>query len=202
MKIPFASGFALLLLGIGGPAASQTVIPVPDFEGIELRGGGRVILRHGPVQRVTILRGSSEVSSFEMGRRETRNDGRVVIDNRESLVIRACSQRCPPNYRLEVEIVTAKAMALAVNGGGEILVGGTYPRQNNIAVAVNGGGHIDARALPASSVAAAINGGGNLLVRAEGALAASINGGGTIRYWGNPAVSRWVRGGGTVMQAR
>jgi hypothetical protein len=202
MRIPFASSIALLLLGLAGPAASQTVVPVAKFEGIELRGGGRVILRHGPVQRVTITRGSREFSSFELGRRETRADGRVVIDNRESLVIRACNRRCPDNYRLEVEIVTPVAIALSVSGGGEILTGGSHPRQDNIAVAVNGGGSIDARALPANNVAASVSGGGNLLVRAESALAASINGGGTIRYWGNPAVSRWVRGGGSVLQAR
>jgi hypothetical protein len=202
MKIPFATAIAILLVGAAAPAAAQTVIPVSKFRAVELRGGGRVILRHGPVQRVTMLRGSSEYSSIETGRRQILNGGRVVNDSREGLVIEACRQRCPRDYRLEVEIVTPDFDALAVSGGGEILLREGFPRRSSVALAANGGGTIDARALSATSVAAAANGGGTLLVRPDSSLAASVRGGGTIRYWGNPSVVQSVKGGGTVVQVR
>jgi len=117
-------------------------------------------------------------------------DGRLRIDT--------CDERCPPAYRLRVEIQSPNAPDLAVSGGGSIMAQAGFRAQPHFAAAVNGGGHVDARALDAASVSAAVNGGGEVLVHARASLAGAVNGGGHIRYWGSPAVTSAVHGGGSI----
>lgn len=197
MKIRYMIA-AALAFAAAGTALSQMRVPVPKFEAVELNGGGRIVLRHGPVQRVTLLRGSTAVSRFEVDRPKIR----TTTDKDARLTIRACEQRCPRDYRLEVEIEMPDIAALAVKGGGTIVVNGGFGRQDNLAAAVHGGGSIDARALAARNAAAAVKGGGALLVRAEQTLAATVQGGGGIRYWGDPSVVRSIQGGGSVQRGR
>ena len=83
--------FALGLLLAAAPAAAQGPVTVPRFDSVELQGGGQVVLRHGPTQRVTIVRGNVEMTRFSVER------GRLEI--------LACVRSCR-NYDLQVEIVT------------------------------------------------------------------------------------------------
>jgi hypothetical protein len=179
---------AVMSLSAAAPAAE--VVPLPRFQSIELNGGGRVVIRHGAAQRVTILNGSSDYTGIRVVRRSREGSNRLVIQ--------ACNARCPQHYILRIEIVTPDVSAVAINGGGEILVDPGFPPEEDLAAAVDGGGAIDLRALPARNVAASVSGGGALLVNARDSLAASINGGGAIRYWGNPTVSSSIDGGGIV----
>ncbi|HYJ52359.1 MAG TPA: DUF2807 domain-containing protein [Allosphingosinicella sp.] len=179
------------LAASASPAAAQEVVSVPHFSHIELHGGGEVVLRHGPVQRVTIVRGSSEFTRI----RVTAHNARQGADR---LVIDACNARCPNHYALRIEIETPAIDALAVHGGGEIVASSGFPAQSDLAVAVHGGGEIDTRLVTANDVAAAVHGGGLLRVRASANLAASVNGGGEVRYWGSPEVAVSINGGGTV----
>jgi hypothetical protein len=181
--------------------AAQTV-PVPAFEAVQLRGGGEVIVRHGPVQRVTVLEGSTSISRLEVeGPSNQRRGENTFQDDGRRLVISACERRCPQNYKLRVEIVTPKLAGLAINGGGRITSAGRFPQQEAIGLAVRGGGLLDARSLPASSVGAAISGGGVINTSAVRALGASVAGGGAVRYWGNPTTTVNIAGGGTVTRA-
>jgi len=181
---------AALSLAAASAAPAAEIVSLPRFQSIELNGGGRVVIRHGAAQRVSILNGSSDYTSIRVIRRGSRDSDRLVI--------RACNARCPQHYNLQIEIVTPDVSAVAINGGGEILVDPGFPREQDVAAAVEGGGRIDLRALPARNVAASVSGGGELLVSARDSLAASVNGGGAVRYWGNPAVSTSIDGGGIV----
>jgi hypothetical protein len=185
---------AALSLAAAPDASAAEVVPLPLFQSIELNGGGRVVIRHGAAQRVTILNGSSDYTSIRVTRRGNSESDRLVIE--------ACNARCPQHYNLQIEIVTADVSAVAINGGGEILVEPGFPREQDVAAAVEGGGAIDLRALSVSDVAASVSGGGELLVNARDSLSASVNGGGAIRYWGNPAVSTSIDGGGIVRRGR
>jgi hypothetical protein len=183
------------------PALAQTVVPVARFQSIELVGGGRAIVRHGPAHRVTILEGNAQISDIRVRGREERRVGRnSLISSDDRLVIVACRNSCPDRYKLVVEIQTPDVEALAVRGGGQIDVKEGFRRGSNLAVAVSGGGQIDARSLSAASFAAAVSGGGSLMVGPSSSLSAAVNGGGTIRYWGDPQLSTAVRGGGTVVR--
>ena len=179
---------AALLALASIPAAAQTPIAVPRFDSVELRGGGELVIRHGPQQRVTLISGNRALAGFEVER-----DGKLVI--------RACRTSCR-RQNLRVEVVTPELDAVAINGGGSIRIDGRFPREDSFAVAINGGGTIDARAVPARNVAAAINGGGRIRTAPERSLAASIRGGGAILYTGDPETAVSIRGGGTVTRDR
>ena len=168
-------------------ASAQTTVPLAQFNSIELRGGGHVVLRHGAQQKVTIVQGSTKYTKFEM-----EDAGKLVID--------ACNSDCPMQYDLEIEIVTPDVHAVAISGGGRIESAPGFPAQGAITAAVNGGGHIDLRNVAAENGTAAVDGGGHIEIKASLHLTAAVNGGGNIRYVGNPQVTTAIDGGGSVQR--
>jgi hypothetical protein len=164
---------ASFALAAATPALAASDVPLAPFHGLELNGGGDVVLKHGPVQKVTMLSGDLRYTTF------TVKDGSLTID--------ACnSWHCPWHYDLRVEIVTPQLTAISVHGGGDLKTEGSFPQQNALAVSVHGGGDVDLRAIPAVSVAADVHGGGDLKTTATHSLTASVHGGGDLTYWGNP----------------
>ena len=176
-----------LALTIGVPAAAAETIAVPAFRSVELRGGGNVVVRPGPVQRVTILNGSSQFTGFRV-----TNYGQLRID--------ACNERCPQHYDLRIEIQSPHAPDVAIQGGGAITALPGFAPQSQLSAAVDGGGLIDIRALTASNVNAAVNGGGKILSGRSSNLTAAVNGGGEVRYAASGNVTMAVHGGGNVRQ--
>ena len=175
----------LFALAVSAPAVSAEVVPLPHFRSVELRGGGTVVVVPGPAERVTILQGSTQFTSFR-----TERDDQLEID--------ACNYGCPPHYNLVIQIESPRVPALAVTGGGLITTRPGFAPQAELAAAVRDGGRIDTRTVDAEQVAAAVNDGGDLLVRARSSLAASVSDGGDIRYWGNPSVASSTRDGGSI----
>lgn len=167
------------------PAFASEVVAVPYFDAVGLRGGGDVEIVPGPVERVTIVEGSSRFT-------------RIYVEHQRSLRIESCAGPCPPSYHLRVQIVSPRVPVLAVDGGGTMRIAPGFAPQRQLVAAVNGGGRIDARAVDAADVTAAVNGGGDLLVRAASALTGAVRGGGDIRYWGNPVVTSAIEGGGSI----
>jgi hypothetical protein len=167
------------------PALSAEVVPVRHFDSVELRGGGNVSVRPGPVERVTILEGSTEFSH-------------IYVEREGNLKIDTCIRNCPHQYRLRVEIQSPRVPVLAVTGGGAMNVAGGFGPVRALTAAVSGGGQIDTRAVNANVVTAAVNGGGEMLVRAGSVLTGAVNGGGIIRYWGDPQVTSAIDGGGAI----
>ena len=180
----FRTAAALVAFAAAAPAAAQTPVSVPAFDSIELNGGGRVVVRHGARQSVTLVRGNLDTTRFTVGR-----DGKLEID--------ACVRSCR-DYDLLVEIVTPELDAVAIHGGGQIRAEGAFPRRDELAIGISGGGTIDMTAVEADTVAAGINGGGSILAHARDRLTAGINGGGAVRYNGTPAVTAAIDGGGIV----
>ncbi|MDE2181781.1 MAG: DUF2807 domain-containing protein [Alphaproteobacteria bacterium] len=166
-------------------AVAATPVSVGAFKSVHLNGGGHVVLHHGAKQQVTLLKGSTQFTRFEI------RDG-------DTLVIDVCTADCPHNYQLEVDITAPNIEGAAINGGGEIEAQGTFPNQGHLNVAVSGGGEIDVRSIPADAVNAAINGGGEIRTSPRRTLQAAVNGGGEITYTGNPNVTSAVMGGGDV----
>jgi hypothetical protein len=172
-------------LAAAAPLAAAETVPVESFRQVELRGGGNVVLRPGAAERVTILEGSSQFTTFRVD-----GEGRLVID--------ACNDRCPRHYKLRIEIQVPKVVPSAVKGGGTITAAPGFARQREIGIAVDGGGLIDMRAVSAVTVAAAVTGGGKILSGVSDTLAAAVMGGGEIRYLGDPKTAISINGGGNV----
>ncbi|MGE0180297.1 MAG: DUF2807 domain-containing protein [Sphingomonas sp.] len=173
---------AIVAIMASQSAMAQAPIALDRFDRIELRGGGHVVLRHGPAQRVTMLRGDPAMTRF------------TVEDER--LVIEACIRSCG-RYDLQIEIVVPDIEAVAVQGGGAIrMQGDSSPRE--LVAAVTGGGLIDTTAASIPSLVAAVQGGGVIRARVVSNLVASVMGGGAITYWGDPHVIRSISGGGSI----
>jgi Putative auto-transporter adhesin, head GIN domain len=182
----FAALIAAPLL-MAAPAFAATDIPLPPFTGISVHGGGHVILKHGTVQHVTMLKGDPKISQLQ------------VVHG--TLDVSPCPNtwNCPlHNYDLEVEIVSPNITAIEAHGGGDIEAKGDFPTQAQMSVAAHGGGDVDIRVIPVEHVSAEAHGGGDIHVKALVSLSASVHGGGDITYAGNPKVSASTHGGGDV----
>jgi len=169
-------------------AAAEGAVSVDKFNAVELRGGGTITIRQGPVQRVTVIQDTSGKSSVEV---VDRGDG-------GKLVLSSCHGVCWGPNRFEVEVVTPVMSSVTINGGGHIVAEGAFAPQGAISAAIHGGGIIDLKSMPAQSASAQIHGGGKIVVAAQSSLSAGIYGGGSIRYVGQPAVSTSIHGGGSV----
>ncbi|HWA03319.1 MAG TPA: DUF2807 domain-containing protein [Rhizomicrobium sp.] len=184
---PFPAALAAACL-FALPAVAGTPVSVGHFDSVSLKGGGHVVVRHGERQSVTLIKGSTQYTTFRL-RRENQ------------LEIRACEGDCPRHYELEIEIVTPDLDAAAIEGGGHIVAENGFPGRREISAAVEGGGDLDLSALKAEKVSAAVSGGGHIAVTALHDLSAAVEGGGSIVYHGNPQVSSAIDGGGSVSKA-
>ena len=181
--------FLLPLTIAAVPAVAAEVVAVPEFRTVQVRGGGSVVVRPGPAQRVTIVEGSTQFT-------------RVRVTANGELRIDACNERCPQRYDLRIEIVSPRVPDAAITGGGAITIAPGYAPEGDFSAAISGGGRIDARALRATNVSAAVNGGGQVLAGPSSHLSAAVNGGGEVRFAGNPHVSSVVSGGGSVRRGQ
>ena len=186
MRILLPFLFAVVALPAQTHAAE--VIPTPAFRTVDLRGGGDVTIVPGPVQRVTIVSGSSQYTHIYLWK-----EGQLRID--------ACNSRCPRNYPLQIRIESPTVPAVAIEGGGTIVAARGFAPQAHVEAAIHAGGTIDLRAVDAKNVAAAINAGGDIYVRPRSTLSAAVRAGGDIHYSGNPQVSMAVVDGGTVSRS-
>lgn len=168
---------------------AATTVPVATFDSVELNGRGRIVLRHGAAQRVTITQGSADVTRMRVA-----PDGKLVID--------ACELRCPANYRLEMEIVTPRIEGVAIRGSGDIRAEGDLPGTRDLDVAISGSGRIDTRAVRAANVNAAISGSGTMLISADEMLTTAISGSGDVTYWGEPRLQTAIQGSGRINRGR
>lgn len=162
----------------------QQAVSLAPFTSIELDGGSKAVLQYGSPQRVTMLKGSGDVSSITV--------------TQERLVIDKCRDKCPRGYELQVAIVTPLINAISVRNGGVIESQGNFPSQTAMSLAVSHGGMIDARAILANNITAAVNQGGSILARPEITMVASVSNGGVITYWGNAQVTSSTQHGGVV----
>lgn len=177
--------FALALAPAAVALAAQPV-PVPAFDSVQLNGGGDIDLVPGAVQRVTLLNGSTQFTSFQV-----RRNGELQIST-------SCDGRCPHNYDLHVQIESPRVPDVAVHAGGTITARPGFAPQRQISAAVSAGGTIDLRAVAANDVSAAINAGGDIFVRPRVSLSAAVHAGGDVHYSGNPQASMAVSDGGDV----
>lgn len=184
--MPSIAPFFAVALAVSVPVLAAEPIALPHFDSVELNGGGEVTVVPGPVQRVTLLSGSTQFTSFRVVR-----GGKLEIATR-------CNAACPQRYDLRIRVESPRVPDVAIKAGGAIVAGRGFAPQREIGAAISAGGTIDLRAVAADSVSAAINAGGDIYVRPRLSLSAAVNAGGDVHYWGNPSVSMAVRNGGTV----
>lgn len=183
------SAAVLSALALAPSVAAQTVIPLGQFHSVHLSNGGTVILRHGPVQRVTLVSGDTRFTRVRVA-----GGQRLVIDNRVG--------ECPRGYRMQLEIITPGLSAASVSNGGTIQAIGAFPAQPALDARVEQGGRLDIRAIPAETIDASVYSGGGIFIQPRQTLDGSVESGGIITYWGDPRVTRSVRDGGAVVRGK
>jgi len=161
----------------------QQALPLAPFTSVQLNGV-KAVLQYGSPQRVTLLKGSGDIS--------------LITVTQERLVIDKCRDKCPRGYQLQVEIVTPLINAIAVANGGVIESRGDFPLQPAMSLAVSHGGTVDARAILANNITAAVAQGGRILANPKMTMVASVSNGGVITYWGNAQVTSSTQHGGVV----
>jgi Putative auto-transporter adhesin, head GIN domain len=169
------------------PAAAQAVVPVATFRSVEVRNGGHAIIRYGPTQRVTVLKGNLD-------------DAQIIIASGDVLVIDKCKGECDHRYELEVEIVTPTVARLTQAHGGWIQTRGSFPRQTELTATVENGGTIDIRSMSVASLKASVLQGGRIFATPLTALVARVEQGGNITYWGDPRVTQSIEHGGVIVR--
>jgi hypothetical protein len=185
LQLAAITNLSVIMFTIACPVAAQMQVPVAPFRSIELHDGARVILRHGPTQSVTLLKGSTDCAQFTMAA-----GGKLVIDKYNS--------QCSRKYELEIEIITPYIAEILVMDGGSIQANGSFPRQAEIKTAVRNGGVIDIRRMVTDRVNASVEQGGQILVTPLISLSAGIVNGGQIMYWGDARIESSVRLGGAI----
>ena len=167
--LPAAVAVACLASALPGPVPAETLVSVAPFRSVTLRGGGHVILRHGPTHRVTILEGSTSHTS-------------AAIADGDRLVIDRCQTKCPRGYTMTVEVQTPDIADIRVNDGGVIQSRGSFPERGALRVMVESGGMIDLRSMTIDSVAAEVLQGGRIFIDPDKFLVARIEQGGAVTY--------------------
>ena len=162
----------------------QQGVSVAPFTSIELDGGAKAVLQYGSPQRVTMLKGSGDISQITV--------------TQERLIIDKCRDKCPRGYELHVEIVTPHINAISAANGGLIESQGNFPLQTAMSLAVSHGGTVDARAISANYITSAVNQGGRILAKPQMTMVASVSNGGVITYWGDAQVTSSTQHGGVV----
>ena len=176
--------FGLLMVVPQAPVS----VPVAPFNSINLPDGGHVVVKESPAQRVTLLRGSRDLTRIEVTDR-----GMLVIVDR-------CDHNCPRGYELEVEILTPNVSSLSISNGGWIRTVGSFDGQLQVNARVAHGGTIDARSMSVPNVNATVEQGGRILTSPRTSLVANVYQGGVVLYWGNPRVQHSIRNGGVVQK--
>jgi hypothetical protein len=176
---------ALLTIAFALPARGAD-LPVNPFRSIELRHGGHVIVRHGAVQRVSMLEGDPRCAA-------------VGVGSDERLVIESSGRACHGGRSMLIEVVTPQIAALYVSNGGTLQTRGGFGGQPSLEAAVEQGGTIDMRSIAADNVEASVNSGGRIFTNVRTALTADVTSGGLVAYWGSVRdVNRVIRHGGVV----
>jgi len=170
---------------LAGTALAGTELKFAPFSGVSVHSGAHVILRHGAVQRVTVVKG-------DLGKADLHVSG-------NTLDISPCKNWCWHVQELEVEIVSPKIDNVVAHSGGALQASGDFPKQASLHLTAHSGGSIETNAIPAENVNALAHSGGSIQLKVLSNLEALAHSGGAISYTGNPAhLSVQSHSGGSI----
>ena len=164
---------ATAALILTGATFAGTEVKFAPFSGISIHSGGHVILRHGTVQRVTVVKGDLSKADLH-------------ITGGNTLDISPCKTWCWHVGYFEVEIVSPKIDNVVAHSGGALRASGEFPKQASLQLTAHSGGAIETLAIPVDNVTALAHSGGAIQLKVLSSLEATAHSGGAINYTGNP----------------
>jgi hypothetical protein len=199
---------------------------VRDFNEVEVRGDGVLVIEQGSTEALTI---EAEDNILPHLTSDVR-DGRLVLGKEEDTTLRATK---PIRYRLTVKDLramrvsgaasveaatfradrltidisgsgdvaigqlTVAALTVEVSGSGNLDLAGTATAQD---ITISGSSDYRAEDLASKTATVVVSGSGNATVRVSDTLTARVGGSGDIAYIGTPRVSEKVSGSGEIKQ--
>lgn len=97
---------------------------------------------------------------------------------------------------VRIDALRAGTVAVLLQGSGDVHLSGTAAEQGYV---VEGSGGVDADELAGREVAVRVAGSGDVKVWASEILSVDISGSGDVRYHGQPAVTKTLRGSGSLI---
>ena len=143
IRVLAAATAALILTGA---AFAGTEVKFAPFTGISTHSGAHVILRHGNIQRVTVVKGDLSKADLHIGG--------------NTLDISPCKNWCWHVGKFEVEIVSPKIDDIVAHSGGSLQASGEFPKQASLHLTAHSGGAIETVAIPVDNVNATAHSGG------------------------------------------
>lgn len=239
---------AVALLAGAGPAWSLSVVvggsgskvegsgtmvdevrTVGGFNGVVVTGAIDVILKAGPVERVTVhaddniaplietrvVDGKLQVGTVSGASFRTRNRLYATVEYRElaSVNVRGSGDVRADRVKssifeatirgsgdVVIEALESEAVAISISGSGDIVTAGG--RADKLGVVVVGSGDVRFDKLASREAAVRIRGSGDVRVHASESLQVDIAGSGDVLYRGEPRISKKVAGSGEVRPLR
>lgn len=199
---------------------------VSDFDEVEVRGDGLLVIEQGTTEALTI---EAEDNLLPLLTADVRGK-RLILGKDEDTTLRATK---PIRYRLTVRnlqtirvsgsagVEAAKFQAdrltIEISGSGDVAIGQLSTAA--LTVEVSGSGNLDlagtattqdvtisgssdyrAEDLASKTATVVVSGSGNATVRVSDSLTARVGGSGDIAYIGTPQVSQKVSGSGEIKQ--
>ena len=209
----------------GNGSVTRQVRQVGSFNGIALGLPGRLELRSGSVDSVTV-----ETDDNLQALVETRvEDGMLRIrPAKRKLNLRTRNLKIVVTARqierlslggsgtIDADVLRAKRLDMDVGGSGKIQIGRLEAETvaasvagsgdlradggavRELSVSIGGSGNVDLGKIAADTARVSVAGSGDVTVWAKNDLRASIAGSGDVGYYGDPKVSRSVAGSGEV----
>lgn len=225
--------FTALMLILTGFAGINRELPVQDrevpaFSGISISVAGKVYIRQGPVQKVTV-EGSERVledliTEVRSGRLNIRMPSRwnfrrndeltvyITVTELESLAVSGSASvftetpirtddltvAISGSGRVEIGDLSARNLETTISGSGRLNLAGN----RNLAshrIVISGSGRVESASPGAEKADITISGSGRCTIHALSELNIRISGSGRVYYTGNPLVDAKISGSGRVI---
>lgn len=208
----------------GSGSVTKQAREVGHFSGIGLSTGGKVEVRIGSTESVTVQaddnvlplietvveNGMLKIRPLHKNQQLDTRNLKVFVQAREvqriavggSGAVDAEGLRGP---KLQLDVggsgsinlrdVEADGVTVALGGSGSLKAAGQTER---LTVSIGGSGTVDTGKLAARTASVSIGGSGQATVWAKQSLGVSVAGSGDVGYYGDPQLNRTVMGSGTV----
>jgi hypothetical protein len=188
---------------VGSGVSKTETRAVSEFTQVSFRGQGRLELKAGPLEPLTITGDDNIVpliTTAVEGQTLTIRPTEKNLDPDLTLVIQAASPvinqvECLGAGDIILQGVEGDDVRVSVTGAGSVRATG---KAIALHVSSEGAGKIDTTGLEAERVTVVIAGAGSAEVSATKNLDVTINGAASVRYTGDPIVTKQISGIGTV----
>ncbi len=199
-----AAGCGAIDARVGSGNVISESRPVQDFTGIELNGGGRLLIEQSDVESLTItaddnllpdLTAEVRDAKLVLGTKDFVNIRPTGLVTYKLLVKKLNSIGVSGGAQIDVKGLRTDSFTVGVSGAGDITITGETEEQT---ISISGAGKYRAEDFRSKNASVNISGIGSALLAVSDRLDVHVSGAGEVEYIGDPQVIKEVSGAGTV----